>query len=183
MRSRCKAASLNCCRRPRQASTGSALLRSCARDRRARRACDSRAIDVVSDEMALAMPKSINFRRPSTTRKLAGLRSLCTMRASWIACTACPRRCAASVVQQAPNRRPTLRSRSLSTPPATQPPISDPASTAACMTQALAARSLPASALTAGRAGERPRGQRGAVRVRVGQGPRAPAASAASTGG
>lgn len=84
-----------------QAGIGSALLRIGPR-----RACDSRAIDVVSDEMALAMPKSISFRRPSTTRKFAGLRSLCTMRASWIACTACARRGAAPGAQhpcQAPD--------------------------------------------------------------------------------
>ena len=32
------------------------------------------------DWMALAMPKSMSLSWPSTTKKLAGLRSLCTMR-------------------------------------------------------------------------------------------------------
>ena len=40
------------------------------------------------DWMALAMPKSISFSWPSTTRKLAGLRSECTMRWRWIVSTA-----------------------------------------------------------------------------------------------
>ena len=49
----------------------------------------SRAMDVVSDLMALAMPKSMSLSCPSTMRKLAGFRSECTMRASWIVSTAC----------------------------------------------------------------------------------------------
>ena len=53
------------------------------------RTCDSRAMEVVSPPMALAMPKSISLSCPSTTRKLAGLRSLCTMRALCIVATAC----------------------------------------------------------------------------------------------
>lgn len=50
---------------------------------------DSRAMDVVSPFMALAMPKSISFSWPSTSRKLAGFRSLWTMRSSWTPDTAC----------------------------------------------------------------------------------------------
>ena len=42
----------------------------------------SLAMEVVSEEMALAMPKSISLSCPSTTRKLAGFRSLCTILAS-----------------------------------------------------------------------------------------------------
>lgn len=39
--------------------------------------------------MALAMPKSISLSTPSTIKKLAGLRSECTMRSSWMLYTAC----------------------------------------------------------------------------------------------
>ena len=53
------------------------------------RAWASLAMEVVSEEMALAMPKSMSLSWPSTTKKFAGFRSLCTMRASWMVCTAC----------------------------------------------------------------------------------------------
>jgi len=46
-------------------------------------------MDVVSPLIALAMPKSMSFSWPSTSRKFAGLRSLCTMRCSWTPATAC----------------------------------------------------------------------------------------------
>ena len=49
---------------------------------------DSRAMEVGSGEMALAMPKSMSFSAPCTTRKLAGFKSECTMRAAWMADTA-----------------------------------------------------------------------------------------------
>ena len=48
----------------------------------------SRAMEVVSDLMALAIPKSMSLSWPSTIRKLAGFRSECTMRSSWIVATA-----------------------------------------------------------------------------------------------
>ena len=45
---------------------------------------------VVSDLLVscLAMPKSMSFSAPSTNRKLAGFRSLCTIFCSWIVPTA-----------------------------------------------------------------------------------------------
>jgi hypothetical protein len=46
-------------------------------------------MDVVSPLMALAMPKSMSFSWPSTSRKLAGFRSLWTMRCSCTPATAC----------------------------------------------------------------------------------------------
>lgn len=41
------------------------------------------------EDMALAMPKSMSFSTPSTTKKLAGLMSECTIRRSWMVFTAC----------------------------------------------------------------------------------------------
>lgn len=51
--------------------------------------CDSRLMDVVSPWMDLAMPKSMSFSWPCTSRKLAGFKSECTMRSSWMPPTAC----------------------------------------------------------------------------------------------
>mmetsp|Transcript_12330 Transcript_12330/g.23663 ORF Transcript_12330/g.23663 Transcript_12330/m.23663 type:complete len:300 (-) Transcript_12330:740-1639(-) len=48
----------------------------------------SRLMFVVSEEILFAMPKSINFSRPSARRKFAGFKSECTIRASWTVCTA-----------------------------------------------------------------------------------------------
>ena len=48
----------------------------------------SRTMFVVSFLIVFAMPKSISFSVPSTMRKLAGFKSECTMRSSWIVFTA-----------------------------------------------------------------------------------------------
>ena len=50
--------------------------------------CESRWIFVVSLLMALAIPKSISFKKPLTRRKFAGFRSECTMRSSCMVFTA-----------------------------------------------------------------------------------------------